>query len=327
MSDKIIKDCIYGHIAIPPLCMYFINTPEFQRLRRIKQLGMCHYVYPSASHTRFEHSIGVMHMAGKLVDHLRNFVEIDNRTKQLIQLGGLYHDIGHFAYSHLFDTFLEQVHNDKEVTANIDPIFQMMNHEDRSLFFLEQVNQRLGLLNSDELLFVSNVIRGRSGDERHYLFEIVNNSKCGVDVDKMDYLRRDAYHTGLPGFQPEYIILSSVINDDNHISFKGKAITEIRDLFDTRTRMHENVYQHKTANKINKIYFCAMKTLGVKLFSYGKNTDDFNIEMLIRTSPETQHLVYQLDNRVLLHNCDKCSSFQLSLRIPKSGCVEQISFS
>jgi HD superfamily phosphohydrolase len=320
-GSKIIKDCIYGHITIPKLCVDFMDTPEFQRLRRVRQLGSAHYAYPSAVHTRFEHCIGVMHLAGKMVDHLRQYSSIDNRTKELIQLAGMYHDIGHFAYSHLFDKFLSKTN------VQAPDIMNLHDHEDRSLFFLKSVNSRLHVLNEQEQEFVENAIRGYV-PEGHppYLYQIVCNSACGLDMDKADYLRRDSFHTGFPGFQADYIIACAVIDKENHIAFKQKAYGDLKDLFETRRRMYENVYQHHTACKIDKIILCMMKRLGAKLFTYNERTDDYNIETLFRESPETYKLINAIDNRELDHNCEVCREYHTVKHITQSGSIDKVRF-
>jgi len=321
--SKIVKDCIYGFINIPELCLHFIDTPEFQRLRRVKQLGMVHYAYPSAVHTRFEHSLGVMHLCGKMVDQLRNFTDISERKKELIQLAGLYHDIGHFSYSHLFDSFLSKFENDKD----LPDIFKLKDHEDRSLFFLAKVNSVLRILTPEEELFVSNVIIGNVPiGEPNYLYQIVCNKECGIDVDKMDYLKRDSFHTGFPGFQSDYIILNAKIDSELHLAFKKKAYNDIDDLFKARHRMFENVYQHHTSQKIDKIYFCMMKRLGSKLFSFGEKTDDCNIETLLRTSSKTSELIDLIDNRNLEHDCEFCREYSVRKTIKSSGTIEKVRF-
>jgi len=320
---KIIKDCIYGHIHLSELCMLFMDVYEFQRLRRIRQLGVAHYAYPSAVHTRLEHSIGVMHLAGKMVDQLRNYVFISDRTKDLIQLAGMYHDIGHFAYSHLFDVFLEKI-NEKE---KLDGVFRLTRHELRSVYFLNQVNNRLKLLTEDERQFVEDAIRGYVRDENFtYLYQIVCNAECGIDVDKMDYLRRDSYHTGFPGFHSDYIISNAVIDSSKHIAFKRKTLSSLEDLFMTRRRMYENVYQHHTNLKVDKIYFCAMTTLGSTVFKYGETTDDYNIETLIRNDERTRHLCAALDNRQLEHSCDFCHEYHMEKSVKTSGTIDRVRF-
>lgn len=324
---KIIKDCIYGHIVVPFLCNKFMDVPEFQRLRRIRQLGMAHYVYPSATHTRFEHSLGVMYMTGRMVDQLRNFVEISDRKKELIQLGGLYHDIGHFAYSHLFDKFLKNI----KIEENVDAIFKLKDHEERSVFFLKQVNNRLKLLTEEEVVFVENVIMGNipEGTNEAYLYEIVCNAKCGLDMDRVDYINRDSMHTGLPGFQSDYIILNTVINENKRLSFKEKARRDIYDMYESRHRMYQNVYQHHTSLKMDKIYYCMLKRLALdngEIFKYGKNTDDFNIETILRESDKTKELIEQIDNRNLIHECENCCDFLCSGRYKPSGSIDDVNF-
>jgi len=325
-KPRIIKDCIYGHILIPFLCSSFMDVPEFQRLRRVRQLGMAHYTYPSAVHTRFEHSLGVMHLAGKMVDQLRKFVEISNRTKELIQLAGMYHDIGHFAFSHLFDATLK-IFSQNETNSKIPEIFKIVNHEERSVFFLSQVNSRLQLLNLNEEKFVIDLIRGHVAEkEQSYLYQIVCNQECGIDVDKMDYLRRDAYHTGFPGFQSDYIILNALINQEKHIAFRSKTKSDINDLFNTRTKMHINVYQHHTSKELDKIHFCIMKRLGSRLFLYGSVTDDYNIDTLIRTSPDLSDLVKCIEYRNLHHECENCKEYGLEPNILESGTLSKVLF-
>jgi HD superfamily phosphohydrolase len=318
---KVIKDCIYGYIYVPSLCLSFIDTPEFQRLRRVRQLGMVHYTYPSASHTRFEHSLGVMHLAGIMVDQLRNYAPISDRTKDLIQLAGLYHDVGHFAYSHLFDIFLSQQ------SVDSPGIFKLHHHEDRSVFFLKQVNSRLSLLSAEEETFVCDAILGNIPDNQpHYLYQIVCNKECGIDVDKQDYIRRDSYHTGFPGFYSEYIIQNAVIDSDNHIAYREKVYNVIDDLFRARQRMFENVYQHHTSLKLDKLFLCMMKCLGNKLFTYGELTDDFNIETLLRSSPETSQLMISIDNRNFRHECHLCSHYHISKTVKSSGTIDTVRF-
>ncbi len=323
--SRIIKDCIYGHIEVPKTCWPFIDAPEFQRLRRIKQLGMVHYVYPSAVHTRFEHSLGVMHLAGKIVDHLgKKYFEFSEREKVLIQLAGLYHDIGHFSYSHLFDDFLKEFKNKDELPE----IFRLENHEQRSCFFLKQVNSRIKSLTYDEEQFVCNVITGSYDENTPYkfLYEIICNRECGIDVDKMDYLRRDSFHTGFPGFQSDYIIHNSILDDEFSLSFAKKTYNDIDDLFRTRHRMFENVYQHHTSQKIDKIYFCMMRRVGTMLFMYGENTDDYNIETLLRNSEETKDLIGLIDNRYLDHNCPICEDYKVGKKVKSSGSIDKVRF-
>lgn len=320
---KTIKDCLYGQIKIPKLCESFMNTAEFQRLRFTRQLGLVHYVYPSAVHTRFEHSIGVMYLAGKMVRVLSKQQKISERKRELIQLGALLHDLGHMSYSHLFDEFL------KSSDGPLNGIFLHHEHEQRSVQMFKQINAQIHKLSSEEEDFVTNIILGNIPlGEPPYLYEIVCNKKCGVDVDKMDYLQRDAYHTGMHGFQSGYIIQNAVIDKNNHLAFLEKTRIDINDLFATRYRMHSNVYRHHTTRKIDKLYWCMMSTLGPKLFIYGDSTNDILIEALIQSSNDDhiQNLLIKIYTRDFDHSCDRCKDYDLTSPITQSGNSDLVPF-
>ena len=110
MNPKQIFCPIHGIIGITPLMKKIIDTPEFKRLHGLRQLGAAYLVYPSANHTRFEHSIGVAHLAGIMIKHLQQNqpeLEITDRTIELVQIAGLVHDIGHGPFSHMYDEIME----------------------------------------------------------------------------------------------------------------------------------------------------------------------------------------------------------------------------
>lgn len=322
---KVVKDCIYGHIALPELCRRFVDVQEFQRLRRIKQLGVVHFTYPSAVHTRFEHSLGVMHLAGKMVDQLANYVFIPARTKELVQLGALYHDVGHLAFSHLFDTALQLMGSPEDLGSDFCSFFKFQKHEDRSVWFLRKVNERLGLLTRQEEEFVEDVMHGHVRDTaRPYLYEVVCNKLCGLDVDKMDYLRRDAYHTGFPGFQADYILLNAVLDSKNHLAFRKKAQGDIADLFATRIKMHVNVYQHHTSKKLEKLFLCAIKKVGTLVFELGTQMDDANLETLLRK--HVPDIMRNIDERNFGHECEVCHDLQNDCKIPAGGTCDDVSY-
>lgn len=280
----IIKDVIHRFAKVPDLCRRFIDTPEFNRLRRIKQLGLAHYVYPSATHTRFEHSIGVMFLAGKVADVLG----ISGREKDLVQLAGLLHDAGHVAFSHLMDYILEE----KEIEAEIS------HHEFRSIFILKKVNSRIQALTDREVEMVSKMILGDSSEEeKPYLFEIINNKIYGVDVDRLDYLQRDMYHTGMPCFQADYILeCLKIVN--NHLAVAKKAQPEIRMMYEARKRLLTLVCRHKTVMKAEKIVRTAIEKLNITEEWFKANwlkLDDGRIHcMMEEQCPE---LVHHLDTR------------------------------
>ncbi len=280
-KQTLIKDCIYRFISVPELCLAFMDTREFQRMRHIKQLGVVHLVYPSAVHTRLEHSLGVMHMAGEMVDTLRSTgVVIYDREKELIQLAGLLHDIGHVAWSHLLDNKLvERGH----------PC-----HEERSVELLKDLNGRLNLLTLSEVETVSRMIRGSppQGGRRSFIYEIVSNSTCGIDVDRLDYLQRDSYHTGIQGFQPDYLIKCSRVSEDGHLSFLHKARDEVESMYKARAHMFRTVYRHKTVIKAEQTLiwmisqFQPIGEFVDRLYETWKTLDDCELTVCLRMFPD-----------------------------------------
>jgi len=310
-KERLVKDCIYGHIKIPVLCGAFIDNPKFQRLRRIKQLGNVHRVYPSATHTRFEHSIGVMHLAGVLA----RVLDINNiRTIHLIQLAGLYHDVGHLPYSHLFDKILEV----------LKPDTISHHHEDRSITTFLQVSKELQLLTPDEESFVCACIKGEVLDGYDkYLFQIISSE---VDVDKMDYLCRDAYHTGMSSFQVNYIIMNARVDTQGKIVFRTKAREDIRDLFETRRRMHELVYQHPVSLQYDTMYMCMLLRIGNNITF--DELCDYKLDTLLMSHPMAKDIYLQLECRKKDHNklCGDVSHPILTKCIMESGSLDDIVF-
>jgi HD superfamily phosphohydrolase len=265
---RFLKDCIYRFIDLSPLCQQFIDTPEFQRLRNVKQLGFVSYVYPSAVHSRFEHSLGVMHLAGVMVDQLiSSGTQISSRQKDLVQLAALYHDVGHGPFSHFMDYF--------ESSGS--------SHEKNSVEILFRVNDRLKLLSLEEIAMVAKMILG--GDT--FLYQIVHHPK-GIDVDRLDYLTRDSYHTGMPSYQSDYIIKCAFVDKKTQqLVFLPKAEEDISRMLETRRRMFQTVYRHKTVIKLEECVIKMIKDNNVKITP---EMDDMDVMMLLKKCPEYEKI-------------------------------------
>lgn len=230
-----VYDPIHGNIYICETAKKIIDTIEFQRLRNIKQLGCCYYVFPGASHNRFEHSIGVYHLAKKYIDILNTNKQISEREALCISIAALIHDLGHGPYSHLFDElFSKEKH-----------------HEYRSYQLFKQMNSKYELGFTDkEVLFIKDIIHPENiTDTKKYLYQIVSNNN-GIDVDRFDYINRDIHMIGLNyGIEYERIMKHSKI-ENNNIIYSEKVKNVIENFFRTRFLMYQEVYNHRTVRCI-----------------------------------------------------------------------------
>jgi HD superfamily phosphohydrolase len=319
-----IKDAVHGFIEIRSWFFIFIDHPYFQRLRRVKQLGVVDRVYPNATHTRFEHSLGVFHLTGLIIDRLnRDSLLFTETEKDLIQLAALYHDIGHGPFSHLYEKFMINKYGKDTV-----------NHEERACMILEEISQdKCALLSDENLKFISNVIKGivPENEINNYKYQIVNNKLCGIDSDKMDYLARDTKIVDITAFRFDYIINNmSVCKKTRNVIFNIKSKIDIENLFYTRMIMHKMVYQHKSVLKIARIYYCMYcrtEPIDIPLI------DDYTFEYLVRNNGKCKYLIYQLENlnsltqkRNIDHECDLCKGFSIIPDIKESGTIENVIF-
>lgn len=250
MPLRILKDCLYDFIRVTPLCQQFLDQPEVQRLRDILQLGVVRYVYKDATHSRLAHSTGVMYLAGRVVDVVREHgAAVDDREKELVELAGLLHDVGHVALSHMMDRGGEP-------------------HEARSCALVRRMNDRLRLLTDAEVELVGCMIRGEvpDGHPRPFLFQIVSNELCGIDVDRMDYLFRDSRACGQPAFQCGYIVMHARVEPATRtLAFSHKASAEIERMFRARNDMIRIVYRHRAVVAVERLVLALTDEVGFGL--------------------------------------------------------------
>lgn len=241
--NKVIFDIIHGFIEVDKITLSIIDTPEFQRLRNIKQLGAVHYVFPSANHTRFEHSLGVYYLAGELINNLKKNqpeLKITDKEILLVKIAGLCHDLGHGPFSHLLDEILEE----KNVENN-----KLIQHELRSIEILKYLVKKYNIaLTNQDITLISNLIYPNNIEitKRHFLYEIVSNKRNGIDVDKFDYLKRDTFYLGMSFSLDCSRILKYARVIDDRICYLDKSYYHILEMFEIRNKLHKQVYKHKT---------------------------------------------------------------------------------
>uniref|UniRef100_I3K3K4 HD/PDEase domain-containing protein n=1 Tax=Oreochromis niloticus TaxID=8128 RepID=I3K3K4_ORENI len=252
---KVFNDPIHGHIELPPLLVKIIDTPQFQRLRNIKQLGGGYFVFPGASHNRFEHSIGVGYLAGELAKALKvkqPELNISDRDVLCVQIAGLCHDLGKLLLMGMF----KYEHESKTI---------MFDHLVKANSLAQEM-ERYGLILPPDLTFIKDMIKPlKSGDtewlregERHenksFLYEIVSNTQNGIDVDKFDYFARDCHHLGIRNnFDHQRFIMFARVCDVNgrkHICSRDKEVANLYDMFHTRNSLHRRAYQHRVTKSV-----------------------------------------------------------------------------
>lgn len=215
---KVIHDPVHGAIRISRFERALINTPQLQRLRGIQQLAMAHYAYPGANHTRFEHSLGTMHMAGRIAEQLG----LSREERELVRAAGLLHDAGHPAYSHAVEAVLRRNPEYQPVLGGS----AFSNHESFTRYIIREVLSRDGDVlkaapgGEEYFAALSNLAVGRAcEDTPAYLAQIISGD---IDADRIDFLMRDSYHTGVSlGLIDVNQILESLVLVDDRILLGG----------------------------------------------------------------------------------------------------------
>ncbi len=230
-KKKIFNDPIYGFITIPDdLIFDIIEHPYFQRLRRIKQLGLTDLVYPGALHTRFHHALGAMHLMGLALTNLRSKGhEISDKEVQAAQIAVLLHDIGHGPFSHALEFTL----------------LKNTSHEQVSSFIIRELNKKFkGDLDLAVSIFEDTY-------ERKFLHQLVSSQ---LDTDRLDYLQRDCFFTGVSEgtIGADRIIKMLEIHKDNLV-VEEKGIYSIENFLTARRLMYWQVYLHKTTVSAEKM--------------------------------------------------------------------------
>lgn len=303
---KVVRDPIYGYIGLTEEQLEVVNLPVFQRLRRISQLSFADMVYPNATHNRFSHSLGVMHLARMLRDHLRlsgigKQINLDENDYEAIVWAGLLHDIGHLPFSHvsepIFAYFMDKKDEWKDYHVDIgikiikDPEFGISD-----------------ILGEDIANKVCNLIKGKA-TKIHPLLKETMTGLCSID--RLDYLKRDAYHAGVP----EYAIIDAerIINsltfypeapDDWNPVFKKKSLYALEGIVLSYFFMYKAVYYHHAV----RAAYLLFQDIIWKAFEQGC-FEEFGSELL---TPKVWNNFDDHNFSTLLRNCDKTFSIGLN---------------
>lgn len=222
---KILNDPIYGFISITNTLIYdLIQHPYFQRLRRISQMGMSYLVYPGAHHTRFHHALGCMHIMQRTVAVLRfKGVEISEEEENALNIAILLHDIGHGPFSHAME----------------HSIVEGISHEDISILFMDSLNETF----DGKLSLAIQIFRGQY--HRKFMLQLISSQ---LDMDRMDYLKRDSFYSGVAegNINSERLIQMFNVEGDQLV-IEEKGIYSVEKFIVARRLMYWQAYLHKTS--------------------------------------------------------------------------------
>uniref|UniRef100_A0A6C0IVZ6 HD domain-containing protein n=1 Tax=viral metagenome TaxID=1070528 RepID=A0A6C0IVZ6_9ZZZZ len=318
---KYIKDPIYDSYLKFSLEEYqFIDTTEFKRLKNIKQLGSLDHVFPGATHNRFSHSLGVACLAESYVKSIyeNSDIRLNDSKKKIIRnlkIAGLYHDIGHGPFSHVFDNIVLP-----KICGN-----NFLEHEKRSCNILENVIKSLKLKNFNgyDIDFIKNAIEPEINTE-DYTSQIIANKVNSIDVDKFDYLVRDPYYIGFNynfNYQRLYNKTKLI---DSKIYYHHTVANDIYDLYFTRYKFHREIYNHKTVKSIELMIADTLLEAN-DVYNFGSiiNTEDFldlddTILTRIKYNPDKsldncRHLLNRITKRNLYKKIFDISSDDIEL--------------
>jgi len=286
-----IKDPIYGYIRLTEVEKTIIDTLAVQRLRRIRQLAGAEYVYPAANHSRFEHVLGAMFLAGAVVDNLP--LPLSAEEKQKIRLAALLHDVGHAPFSHLFEPLLLK--------------YLGRNHEDMSTWVIAKSNLaeviRKQGFDPDE---ISKLAVGESSDTgKRFLGQIISSS---FDVDKMDFVVRDSYHTGAGyGSVNVFRLIYTMDILDGNLAVDITALPTLESLILARLESFRAIYFHRACR--------AVQMMLLKALDYAKDElsilkisepneylewDDYIVWSKLFENPKSREIIRALSARKLL---------------------------
>lgn len=243
LKERIYRDSVHNIIRLKTedeagnLLVRLIDTAEFQRLRRIRQLGLAHFAYQGAEHSRFAHSLGAMHLANRILAKLDLDYEIPLEAKTAVRCAALLHDVGHGAFSHVLETILDFHHENFTIEAVLSPE--------------TEVGRTLRGFSDDLPENVADIIRGTFRPVA--LAQLVSSQ---LDVDRMDYLLRDSLMTGAKYgvYDLEWIIKSLEIDEPNdRLYVSARGVYAVEDYLQARYYMFRQVYFHRTLRSAENI--------------------------------------------------------------------------
>lgn len=267
-----IRDAVHKNINISePVIKKLVECKEFQRLRWISQLGGAQIAFPSATHTRFGHSLGVYHILNRVLNEVTGSEQISKEAKINIKIAGLLHDIGHGPFSHSFEKILN-LNNPNE---------QQFTHEQYTCAVIKDNNTEINNILKQFKIDVDAIIGIIKKDYQKYPKYQIQLVSSQLDCDRIDYLMRDGYFTGVDfgSIDLEWIITSMIIDVKIGLIFSQKSISAIENYLITRFHMYSQVYYHKSGivfdSYLQQLFSCLTTLHHDKNYIFTINVDEF----------------------------------------------------
>jgi HD superfamily phosphohydrolase len=288
-----IKDPVHGYVYITEEEKALIDSYPVQRLHRLRQLAGAEYVYPGANHTRFEHSIGVMHLASRVAENPNISKCIGEEETEMVRIAGLLHDVGHGPFSHVFEQLL-----DKELNQT---------HEDITLWMiknseLKDILRRMGCRPEDVGRLAVGRLR-RPG--KAFLDQIISSA---VDVDKQDFIVRDTYHTGAEyGFIDIFRLIHTLDVLEGNLAVDLGALSALESLMIARIESFRSIYFHRVGRAAQIMLAMAMEKandeLGLTSFKTPEEylaMDDYTVWTMLKNCKKSSGIIRNLERRKML---------------------------
>ncbi|HDD69686.1 MAG TPA: HD domain-containing protein, partial [Candidatus Bathyarchaeota archaeon] len=289
-----IKDPVHGYVYITELEKKIIDSFPVQRLRRLRQLAGAEYVYPGANHTRFEHSVGVMYLAGKVVENPNIGQRINEDEAEMVRIAALLHDVGHGPFSHVFEHLL-----DKELGGK--------THEDMTRWIiatseLKDILNKAGYDPEEIGKLATNKLEKPS---KAFLGQIISSA---VDVDKLDFVVRDTHHTGAEyGFVDVFRLIHAfdVLNGDLAVDLG--ALSALESFIIARIESFKSIYFHRVGRAAQIMLAMAMEKaneeLGLTSFKTPEEylaMDDYTVWTMLKNCEKSREIIESLERRKML---------------------------
>ena len=301
MPERIYRDSVHNIVRVDTadrvgsLIARLIDTSEFQRLRRIRQLGLAHFAYQAAEHSRFTHSLGAYHLATRILDRLRTKYSIADEDRTAVRVAALVHDVGHGPFSHVVESILGFHHEAFSVEA-------VLSSE-------TEIGQTISKFSPTLAAQIADIIRGQFRPVA--LGQLVSSE---LDVDRMDYLLRDSLMTGVKYgvFDLEWVIKSLEIDEANdRLYVSAPGIYAVEDYLQARYYMYRQVYFHRTLRSAEAVLHSLLRR-ALEMFAKGEQlwfATGTPIEKVLRGEKLSlsEHLSLD-DSDVLFHIKQWCSA-------------------